>query len=62
MRYAYGLQQNPYCSLCQHEGRDNIEDVQVSNLEGRPALLNAAVELLTILSKSLQIFAIFSDF
>eukprot|EP00959_Pyramimonas_sp_CCMP1952_P146376 3064229-Pyramimonas_sp.AAC.1 len=28
MRYAYGLQQTPYCSLCQHEGRDNtVSDV-----------------------------------
>eukprot|EP00976_Prorocentrum_cordatum_P079031 1183378-Prorocentrum_minimum.AAC.2 len=24
MRYAYGLQQAPYCTLCQHEGRENV--------------------------------------
>ena len=27
LRYAYGLQQTPYCTLCQHEGRDNVVSV-----------------------------------
>eukprot|EP00959_Pyramimonas_sp_CCMP1952_P231587 4840647-Pyramimonas_sp.AAC.1 len=29
MRYAYGLQQNPYCSLSQHEVTINIQSVML---------------------------------
>eukprot|EP00959_Pyramimonas_sp_CCMP1952_P185532 3879249-Pyramimonas_sp.AAC.2 len=36
-RYAYGLQQTPYCSLCQHEGRDNIVSDITHRLGGCPS-------------------------
>eukprot|EP00959_Pyramimonas_sp_CCMP1952_P449914 9420518-Pyramimonas_sp.AAC.1 len=36
-RYAFGLQQTPYCSLCQHEGRDNIVSEIAHILGGCPS-------------------------
>ena len=37
MRYAHGLQQAPYCTLCQHEGRENVVSDVTHILGGCPS-------------------------
>ena len=37
LRYTYGLQQTPYCTLCQHEGRDNVVSDVTHILGGCPS-------------------------
>ena len=37
LRYAYGLQQTPYCTLCQHEGRENVVSDVTHILGGCPS-------------------------